>query len=90
MNNEQRLDYVIGQVTSLKAFCISVIVAHPNPAELLKHFARASETTIAKMLPTPASEAMVEGIESINRDLLRVLQQDVSRKAGSQHVAGDR
>ncbi len=80
MDSEQRLDYVIGQVTALKAFCISAIVSHPNPTELLTHFSRASEITTAKTLPTKASEAMIEGIESINRDLLRVLQQESTRK----------
>lgn len=80
MNNEQRLDFVIGQVASLKAFCICAIGTHPRPAELLAYFSRASEITAAKTLPTQASEAMIEGIESINRDLLRVLQEEVSRK----------
>ena len=81
MNNEQKLDFIIGQVASLKAFCISVIVAHPKPTELFTHFSHASEITAAKTLPTQASEAMIEGLESISRDLLRVLQQEASRKA---------
>lgn len=83
MNNEERLDFVIGQVAVLKAFCAAVVISHPAPESILQVFTRASEITTAKMLPTGASEAMLEGIESMTQDLHKVLQGEAHRRASA-------
>lgn len=56
MNNEERLDYVLGQVAVLKAFCISSIIANTNPADVLTYFGQTNEITTSKMLLTQASK----------------------------------
>ncbi|MDB5989484.1 MAG: hypothetical protein JWQ10_887 [Herbaspirillum sp.] len=79
MSNEEKLDYLIGQVTVLKAFCIASIVAHPDPSKLAKHFDRAKEITIAKTLSTNASEETLAGIENISADLSKVCSLEAKR-----------
>jgi hypothetical protein len=81
MTDTERLDYVIGQVATLKAFCMCVSLVHENPAALLEGFEKFSEMTTAKTLPTPASEAMIDGIEEMKQVLLTVLQDAVERRA---------
>ena len=51
MNNEDRLDYLIGQVATLKSFCIALAITHREPAALQRAFAKAAEITTAKTLP---------------------------------------
>lgn len=81
MNDEERLDFVIGQVAVLKAFCAAAVINHPNPEAVLRTFNKTTEITTAKMLPTGASEAMLEGIESMTQDLQKVLQGETQRRA---------
>jgi len=80
MTNEDRLDFLIGQVAAMKAFCIASAVSHTNPSELLAAFQRGSEYTVAKTLPTVASEAMLQGMDSMNQDLLKVVQGESKRR----------
>ena len=69
MTDNERIDYVIGQVVVLKAFAISAGVVSPRPSELLQAFERSAEHTVAKLLPTSASESMLNGIESMRTEI---------------------
>lgn len=80
MNNHDRLDYLIGQVATLKAFCIALAITHREPAVLQRIFTRVAEITTAKTLPTEASEAMLGGMENMANDLLQVLQGESTRR----------
>ena len=80
MTNDERMDFLIGQIAVLKAFCIATVIAHPRPDEILKHFNRASEITTAKTLSTVASDSMLQGIESMTNDLLHVIKGESKRK----------
>jgi hypothetical protein len=79
MNSEKKLDYLIGQVTVMKAFCIASIVAHPDPIKLAKHFDRAKEIAIANTLSTNASEEILAGIENISAELSKVCSLESKR-----------
>lgn len=80
MTESDRLDYAIGQIAVLKAFCMCAAITHQNPTELQKGFEKFSEITVAKLLPTVASEAMLSGVEEIKTALATVLQDAVERR----------
>jgi hypothetical protein len=80
MTNEERLDYLIGQVAAIQAFCAASLVAHPRPSAVLVAFESASEVTIAKTIPTAASDAMIQGVESMCDRLIKSIQLEVARQ----------
>lgn len=73
MTETERLDYVIGQMAVLEAFCFALVSTHPNRPALREHFAQLAEYPIAKLLPTQASEAMLEGAQGTQAKLAAVL-----------------
>lgn len=82
MTDSERIDFLIGQVAALKAFSISLIIREPDPRALLQLFDRGSEHTIAKTLPTKASEAMLQGMEDIRHALTHVLSSEAEKRTG--------
>jgi hypothetical protein len=80
MTDSDRLDYALGQIAALKAFCMCAAITHQNPTELQKGFEKFSEMTVAKMLPTVASEAMLIGIDEIKTALTAVLKDAVEHR----------
>ena len=82
MNDSERLDYVIGQVAALKAFCITLICLHPAPRQLATALEKFAEMGVAKTLPTRASDAMIEGMETMKAHLLSVAQDEAKRRGG--------
>ena len=81
MSDSERIDYLLGQVASLKAFCMCVCLLHERPSKLKEGFSKFSEMTASKMLPTEASDAMLDGIEEIRKALARVLEDADQRRA---------
>lgn len=81
MTNDDRVDYLIGQVATLKAFCVASIIAHPEPDKLLAHFNRAAEHTEARLLPTEARDAVVDGSNTMVQQLRHVLEGEARRRA---------
>ena len=83
MTDSERIDFLIGQVAGLKAFSISLIIRESDPSALLQLFDRGSEQTIAKTLPTKASEAMLQGMDDIRNALVHVLASEATRRTGA-------
>ncbi len=81
MTDNERLDFAIGQVAALKSFCVALVSTHANPDGLVAYLSLASEVAAAKSLPTLASDAMVEGLERMQNDLLAIVQREVQRRA---------
>lgn len=83
MKDTERTDFLIGQVSVLKAAIIALVIKHPEPEDLLKIFERGSEHTISNLLPTVASEAMLEGVDDMRHTLLHILSSEVKKKSGN-------
>ena len=83
MTDSERIDFLIGQVSVLKALSISLIIRESDPGTLMRLFDRSSEQTIAKTLPTNASEAMIQGIEDMQHALAHVLASEAAKRTGA-------
>ena len=81
MTDADRIDFLLGQVASLKAFCMCLALLHERPEELQRGFDKFSEMTAARMLPTGASDVMLEGIDEIRNALAAVLKDAAVRQA---------
>jgi hypothetical protein len=66
-----RIDYLIGQVAALKAFCVAVIASHKDPSLLMHATAKIGEINVAQALPTPATDATLKGMEDVQAALMR-------------------
>lgn len=88
MEQEERLDYLIGQVAALKAFCAAILVDHPAPSNVLAAFNKAGEMAISKTLPTVASEPMLTGMQTMCADLSTFVQLEINRQQSKNLLRG--
>jgi hypothetical protein len=75
-----KIDFMSGQIKALINFATAVIQSHPSPEILRHHF-----ETIARADPTSPeglsiSEAHVDGIADIDRQIAIALEQAVGRR----------
>jgi hypothetical protein len=74
MRDRDRFDYVICQLAALKAFCFAVVASHPDRQTPGVCITAMEGQTLADLLVTPASDAMVAGVENMFADLTQAVR----------------
>lgn len=74
MTNEEKLNYLAGEVNGMRSVIVALIRLHPNPKELLAECDRLGEIATALATPLPVSERFLEGqrqtIDELRKPLL--------------------
>lgn len=69
MTDEERIDYLIGQVTALKSFCFALLASHENLPLLVSRMEKLNERQIGLLLGQAAQEVTLEGADAMRTDL---------------------
>ena len=77
----RRLRYSDGQVHMLIGFLLAVIDTHPDPHELMRHFERAEQITLAKSEASLIAEDYIDGEIDVANRLKAALETARARKA---------
>ena len=72
MTDEERIDYLIGQVTALKSFCFALLASHENLPMLVSRIEKLNEQQIGLLLGQ-AADAMRTDLRNYAGDLLQLL-----------------
>ncbi|SCK49239.1 hypothetical protein VAR608DRAFT_4899 [Variovorax sp. HW608] len=75
MNEAERIEKLTGEVAALNAFCLALIGAYPDRAELARHFNGLVESLTAQSLAMPVPELRLQGM----RDFASGLQEAIRR-----------
>lgn len=73
MTDAERIDFLLGQVAAIKAFCLAAVIAHPDRELLADAFHLMAEHTDVKMLASPATDELLEGIAEVRSAVERVV-----------------
>lgn len=82
MTEEDRLDFVIGQVVALKAALMAIASQSERPSELLAAIRRDMEITISTALPTTVSESTLDGFAEVRRAVEFAAEDAAKRRGG--------
>lgn len=74
MTNEEKLNYLAGEVNGLRSVIVALIRLHPDPQALLAECDHLGEIAMALATPLPVSERFLEGqrqtIDELRKPLL--------------------
>ena len=68
-SDEERTDFLLGQITALSAFAQAVLLTYPNRAALLAKFEAQLLRAEANSLSTQVTDAHLDGIRSVQSGL---------------------
>jgi len=64
MTDQEKIDFVAGQVSGLKILVRALIEVHPAPELLKEVLVRKYQTALASTIPTPVTEAFLAGMRA--------------------------
>jgi hypothetical protein len=72
LSPDQKAEYLLGGLDSLRAFMLAVILTHPEPSELKRHWEGGRGRHDADVLHQPVPEAFIAGRDLIAADIDRL------------------
>lgn len=69
-----RVDFLAGQVHALVSFALAAATTHREPLLLRAEYEKSSQTGLAKMEMSPASDRAVAGFQDVTRRILSILE----------------
>ena len=88
MTDQERIDYLIGQVTALKSFCFALMASHENLPLLASRMDRFNEQQVGILLGQAAEESTLDGADAMRTDL-RNCAQDLLNLLGKRQASVD-
>ena len=79
-SDEERQDFMLGQLAALSAFAQAVLLCHPRPYSLLLEFEAQILKAEAVSLPVAVSESYQEGLQHIVSTLCSPAAKEAARQ----------
>lgn len=64
MDNEEKINYIGGQLTAMTAFLRALAVTHPDIEQLLIEFEERVQAALASTIPSNATEDYLDGLHA--------------------------
>ena len=73
MTDSEKIDYLSGQLSGLRAVVYSLIETHPSPLRLQAVFERKLQVVLAASIPTRVTEVYLDGMHAETDSVLSQL-----------------
>jgi hypothetical protein len=81
MTDSEKIEFFGGQIHALMGFALAVITEHSAVANLSRHLNFVSDVTLAQAENSLVSDRYIEGIQDVQRRLLRGVETALAQRA---------